>query len=88
MNALRSGQYQKCKSELHDGEKYCVTGVLAAVYNSATGKYPDFLGGVVRSEVREWAGLSDSQVDWMMQLNDSNDGYGFKALANVIEREL
>lgn len=87
VNALRSGQYQKCKGAMESEGKFCVTGVLADVYSRATGN-PVETDHLIPVEVSEWAGLSGSQADWLMKLNDSNGGYGFRALANVIEAAL
>lgn len=118
LDALRSGEYEKCESNLHKNGGFCCLGVLTDLYIQ---EHPDAhwkeYGATLRNkelyyafvgtktteyneeeylpdEVVGWADLSSenprvvSEGVWT-SLSDLNDnGYTFKAIANLIEDQL
>jgi hypothetical protein len=93
LEALRSGKYKQGKEQLRDGDKFCCLGVLCELsglpYLSNDGTLP--------SDVMEWAGLDRTSPtvkyksrfapEYLSDLNDRGN-YGFKRIANLIERYL
>lgn len=99
--ALRSGDYQQGRLALHDRNRFCCLGVLCDIYRKATGRGQwlpsiDELGDcyvvngcenstVPPAEVREWVGVTDCQINYLINLND--DGTSFAQIADFIEGE-
>jgi hypothetical protein len=92
VEALRSGKYKQGKYHLHTGDKYCCLGVLCDI-----SPFPLVTGEKLPSiEVLEWSGLPDSNPDvWIKndlvpiaRVNDCVKGYGFKRIADLIEKHL
>jgi hypothetical protein len=99
VEALRSGEYQQGKMQLHKGDLFCCLGVLCALAVRAGAdvevrkEYDDvFYDG-------DWSGLPKSVMDWsgmetangftkrhlLIEMNDT--GSNFAEIADVIERE-
>lgn len=101
--ALRSGIYRQAEGKLNDGrQSFCCLGVLCDIHSKETGKDWDvgnncknYMGrtGDLPGEVMKWAGLRHTAPACVHRkgrdlatLND--EGVGFKAIANVIEKQL
>lgn len=103
LDALRSGEYKRCNGRLHDPHNnvYCALGVACALYKEEFGgrfEGLDFIpkggrqenGILVDQKVAEWLGLSKSQINSVVFLNDfahRNDP-DFTGIADSIEARL
>ena len=95
LKALRSGEYEQCKKNLRNGDKFCCLGVLTDLYLKETGgNWTEYLKGhsdlVLSNDVTNWAKLDslNPKVDngQLAALNDN--GEDFKNIADSIEVSL
>ena len=109
LDALRSGQYEQTRANLRNKHGFCCLGVLCDLYaketqtewgneSSDSRGVKEFLGeyATLPDEVREWAGLNESNPTFKVDedslyvslacLND--DGDDFEKIAQVIEEQL
>jgi hypothetical protein len=98
LEALRSGKYKQGKHQLRSGNKFCCLGVLCEVSGMPYSSYATDLPG----DIADWAeivtdpfvidAIPEEKLKGMYPLlsniNDSLPGYGFKRIANLIERYL
>lgn len=92
VDALRSGKYKQGTHRLRDGNKFCCLGVLCEI--SGKGYNPE--DGGLPANVMRWAGLDtntpsvplDGRNRQLYYINDNLKGYGFKRIANLIEKYL
>ena len=101
VEALRSGEYQQCRTNLRHGDSYCCLGVLAEVSdlgsfvedNHKPGifsfAYPgeDRTHGVLPDAARLVIGLSYFHHEKCWKMNDS-EGRSFAEIADYIEANI
>jgi hypothetical protein len=82
--ALRSGDYKQTCGELYNksAQAHCCLGVL---YHCATGKN-DLVRGTLAPITLKRVGLLSEHQDFLADKNDG--GWGFKRIANWIEKNL
>jgi len=115
VNALRSGQYRKCKEVLRYDGKFCALGVLCDLHAKATERPSNWKRGIddrdlytyignigneyytyIPLAVVRWSGLNDDNpvlnertAKTVTEYNDDEShGYSFKAIADLIEKNL
>lgn len=91
LEALRSGKYKQGKEFLKRGNKFCCLGVLCDISGLDYGHHDTELLPLNIAEYAELPESPDVIVNGKHQelviLNDGK-GYGFKRLANLIEKYL
>lgn len=99
--ALRSGEYQQGRGQLHTRDRFCCLGVLCDIAdkNAWTGSQHEWFNHeemtMLPDSVQEWAGLTTDDPKLgdatCIALNDGLDGYyphDFVSIADLIERYL
>ena len=92
LDALRSGEYEQCKSKLHDGEGFCCLGVLYDVavdgWWTKDGEWAtdDGENAVLRMSTRSKLGLPDHIHRAAIRSNDAD--VTFAEIADWLEKVL
>ena len=103
LEALRGGQYRKCKSVLKNNDSFCASGVLCDLHAQDTGGkwvYDTYLNqaAVAPGIVHEWAGFGAEEYPTLVAtvgrntfprgLESLNDnGLTFLQIADLIEQQ-
>lgn len=91
VDALRSGRYNQTRHilcRILDREKYfCVFGVAVLLFEANEYPCPDNSNWSPGPTVKRWLGITLSQADNIMMLNDQ-ERLTFNELANTIEKLL
>lgn len=101
VKALRSGQFKQGLHQLRQdtfgGRRYCVLGVLCAVYEQQlkTSATFNWKSGVLPYNVQKWAGLSSDDpvvseftLDALRLSALNDEGHSFQDIAFLIESKL
>lgn len=92
VKALRSGEYKQTDGGLRENDNFCCLGVLCDLYDptlwdASTYRVEGACGvGYPPRTVKEWADLSDEQVEVCAERNDNGDS--FAQIADYIEANL
>lgn len=101
LDAMRSGEYMKGRGQLRLGDRYCAAGVAAAEYIKEFPDYKwveedvgdfAFIGPEASnrmfcpSQVQQWLGLDEDEIDTIVNINDDNDT--FEPVCKYVEEML